>query len=790
MIKDEVDIRFEFDKKAVADSGTEWYVKSYINGEFIGSFNFGTITPGLYISNSISNPVKIPGLGEIKYTELSFADWKINEGMRHTMHTYNLYGYDEITSLAGVAVTGKVNFNGDADAQFAMGGYKNGTTDNRHVGIYFRTSGAGQLVLKPEAIGGNATAQVIVAADEWATLINQEFTLRVELRENANTEWIAKVYVNGTLKGTYNLGTITIGCYISVKETGVANPVTIEGLGEVKFADLNVPDMFNPPTEMGGETEVGKYITSVGTSGNTTVISAADTDNGFESTTDFSSYNLDYVMDFNVDRDLKVLQLTDTQSVDSSQIRYEGRITWEVAEWKPEEMYNNLFRYIIKTVRDAQPDLILITGDVIYGEFDDNGVCLTALIDCMDSLKIPWAPIFGNHDNESDMGVRWQCEQFEKSPYCLFTRRNEIGGNGNYSIGLAKNGAMKRVIYMMDNNGCANSSVFNGAEVIKTFGFTAAQQAWYEEVASNVNTVAGKTIPSFLCYHAASIDFEEGLAAAGYSTDSTVAYTIGEDVAALQTGDNGTKGKGQNYQSGMEGSKMISRTVMKAVGTDGVFVGHEHLHNFSIAYDGIRWTYGLKTGTYDNHPDELGGTLITLASDSDEFTVTQVKTSKEDMNKQYLTWGFPIENVVLDANPNYIFWDKGISNTGYKIPTTATNATIADAAYNEKGVIYKIGDDVAYNTEDVHTAIGVSLLEYLEDGLEMIKKLVVYIKGDANCDDSISAIDVVRMKHQTKETDAEVPADCAAEKASDLNGDGAITDVDTKLLRELIVTID
>ena len=72
----------------------------------------------------------------------------------------------------------------------------------------------------------------------------------------------------------------------------------------------------------------------------------------------------------------------------------------------------------------------------------------------MDSYQIPWAPIFGNHDNESAMGVEWQCEQLMNSEYCLFNRRHSIGGNGNYSIGLSKDGELQRVVYMMDSNFC------------------------------------------------------------------------------------------------------------------------------------------------------------------------------------------------------------------------------------------------------------------------------------------------------------------------------------------------
>ena len=46
---------------------------------------------------------------------------------------------------------------------------------------------------------------------------------------------------------------------------------------------------------------------------------------------------------------------------------------------------------------------------------------------------------------------------------------------------------------------------------------------------------------------------------------------------------------------------------------DAVFAGHCHANNTSVLWEGIRWTYGLKTGQYDYHTaGQLGGTLVTL----------------------------------------------------------------------------------------------------------------------------------------------------------------------------------
>lgn len=105
-------------------------------------------------------------------------------------------------------------------------------------------------------------------------------------------------------------------------------------------------------------------------------------------------------------RDIRVLQITDTQTVDPSQKRWNSRIGDEATEKygvDPED--ERCFRYVREVVASYKPDLILLTGDLVFGEFDDSGEKFLSLVTFMESLDTPWAPIFGNHENESHKGV-------------------------------------------------------------------------------------------------------------------------------------------------------------------------------------------------------------------------------------------------------------------------------------------------------------------------------------------------------------------------------------------------
>ena len=392
------------------------------------------------------------------------------------------------------------------------------------------------------------------------------------------------------------------------------------------------------PTEIIGSTSIGTYITSVDASANgTTVIGMADSDNAYQANADkFDDYGFDYVIDYNIDRPIKILQLTDTQTIDSSQERYEDRLgAGSEAEWAPTDEVRNslLFNYIDETVKEAKPDLILLTGDIVYGEFDDNGENFKDIVEYMDGLKIPWAPVYGNHENESRMGVEWQNEQLTNSPYCLFNVRHEIEGNGNYTIGISHNGTLERVVYMMDSNGVYSpwweADKYKDTEeaknadttvIKKTQGFSMKQKNWYRSMALRTNAIAGKTVPSILGYHIGSIEFLEAAKAACYQTtdSSEVKYTIGVNVTA-QPGDSGYKG---NAHVTREEPHLLD--YMHEVGTDGTFIGHQHSINTSVYYDGIRWTYGVKTGKYCDYPSEMGGTLIDFNKDSSSFEVERI----------------------------------------------------------------------------------------------------------------------------------------------------------------------
>ena len=324
----------------------------------------------------------------------------------------------------------------------------------------------------------------------------------------------------------------------------------------------------------------------------------------------------DFVLDFPVDRPIRILQLTDMQLIDASQQRTPDRLNpREIAMWQPEYIPVQCTNHLKSLVAQTNPDLIFITGDVIYGEFDDSGASLELFCNFMDRFGIPWAPVYGNHDNESRRGVEWQNERLAASSYCLF-KKGSVTGNGNYSILLTRGGVPFRALYMMDSGGCMGSP---SESARRRPGFGADQYEWLYASAAAMNDAAGAPVPAFLCFHIPTIQFHLAAVHKGYqSSDEHEKYIIGVTSPA-RDGDFGCKREPVGYILTPDG--YIER--LRELGVDGVFVGHCHANNTSVLWQGIRWTYGLKTGQYDYHtPGQLGGTLITACGDG--YTVHHI----------------------------------------------------------------------------------------------------------------------------------------------------------------------
>ena len=315
-------------------------------------------------------------------------------------------------------------------------------------------------------------------------------------------------------------------------------------------------------------------------------------------------------------KNVKILQITDMQIIDAAQRRYPDRIRPdEIAAWGNDKFDVMCGNHVRSLVTQTRPDLIILTGDIVYGSFDDAGTTFKYICDLMESFKTPWAPVFGNHDNETKMGVTWQCEQFEKSEYCLFKRGN-VSGNSNYTVGIAIGDSLIRVIHMLDSNGCCSC---DDPSVVKIEGIYPDQLELVANNTARIRSVQKRAVPAFAAFHIPVDCFKEAEMAKGYRQGNDDNYVIGVDVAA----------KDNDFGYCYETYRTIPTNgfceFLNEQNINGVFVGHIHKTCYCISYKDIAWTFGMKTGQYDYHlPYQLGGMLITLTGE--DFYVNAIQS--------------------------------------------------------------------------------------------------------------------------------------------------------------------
>lgn len=309
--------------------------------------------------------------------------------------------------------------------------------------------------------------------------------------------------------------------------------------------------------------------------------------------------------------EIRILQLTDMQIIDATKRRTPDRLcAEEIVAWGSEAIKGNCYDHISSVVSQTNPDLIFISGDIIYGQFDDDGTVLRNFIDFMDSFEIPWTIVFGNHDNESAIGVDAQCEMYTNAKYCMF-KRGTVTGNGNFTIGISVDGELKRVMYMLDSHGC-----------LRGHSLCADQLDYMVKKAGTLKEIYGILPDGFTVFHI-PLDYYKRIAyKKGYANDEKDYFNIGVDV----------KAKDDDFGFDYELCCYIEiddETVEKYLAdtnTKGVFMGHNHSSCASIKYNGVKWTYGLKTGQYDYHtPGMMGGTLVTVNHKNDDFKVQHIQ---------------------------------------------------------------------------------------------------------------------------------------------------------------------
>lgn len=283
--------------------------------------------------------------------------------------------------------------------------------------------------------------------------------------------------------------------------------------------------------------------------------------------------------------------------------------------WHNGEPADQQTRALMERVLELeQPDCAVLTGDVINGKgCKDPARSWEQAVRPLVESGIPWAAVFGNHDDEGTLS-RQELMQVQRSCVGCLSEPGpgDVSGVGNYWLTVYGNkqvgdgsknahleaasgaptpGEPAAVLYFLDSNSYANTGIGG-------YGWIEADQiGWYRRTAVELARIHGQRLPALAFFHIPLPEYND-------VWDAHLCWgEKHEDVCCPR------------INSGFFAALHEMGDVM------GAFVGHDHVNDYVGELHGIRLCYGRASGcaTYGREGFPRGARLIRLRLDVGGF---------------------------------------------------------------------------------------------------------------------------------------------------------------------------
>ena len=284
--------------------------------------------------------------------------------------------------------------------------------------------------------------------------------------------------------------------------------------------------------------------------------------------------------------------------------------------------------YMNKILDQETPDLVLLAGDNHSGGIGTESqliTYLTAMCKPMESRKIPWAQIYGNHVEggyKFKMGApgkERQQEIFESFKYNI-SKAGNVYGVGNYVLPVLRSDSDKIAfnIFGMDTHSYLNENPggqsFENAVIVQNpiYGMKfypegryetihADQIRWYWNASVALERYNGSKIAAMMFFHIAQLEWE---------------YIVRNPK---QTGM-----IGQNIEGvwPSELSSGLFHACYERGDVKGMFVGHCHQNDFIGTYMGIQLGFVPTIGSLAYFSPETRGARVIEVDQDDAFNFT------------------------------------------------------------------------------------------------------------------------------------------------------------------------
>ncbi len=274
----------------------------------------------------------------------------------------------------------------------------------------------------------------------------------------------------------------------------------------------------------------------------------------------------------------------------------------------------------INTMLDnVKPDMVILGGDQCMGpdvqSQEEFVVFLDQLAEPLESRKIPWMHIFGNHDYDLNFNPYIQQSLYERFDYCISKHTSDISGVTNFMIPVYKYNSdeIGFNIWGLDTQNRGNSFIDEFVSEFTDIDNRALglgrydlirfdQMMWYWNSSIELENYLGKKTPSLMCMHIAPVEF---------------AFAINNPQKC--------KLKGfapERLDSGILNCGIFSEILQRG---DVKFIscGHTHRNNFEASYCGIKMFFDSTAGlTCYGEEQTRGGRVFEINQNNTENIVS------------------------------------------------------------------------------------------------------------------------------------------------------------------------
>ena len=279
-----------------------------------------------------------------------------------------------------------------------------------------------------------------------------------------------------------------------------------------------------------------------------------------------------------------------------------------------ESLDSRVKAFLRQAVYAAQPDLIVLTGDNIYGTKISSSNTRTAIAEFMDifeTLGVPVAIVFGNHDDEGGTSKETQMRYYNSYAVSIsYDEGSSMDGCGTYNVpiyGSSETDKVKFNLWMFDTGSNASS----GYDHMRT-----NQLNWFVSKSNELKAAnGGRAVPSIAFQHIIVREIYDALKQVSSGTSGAVKYNSKYYVLPDTAVPGSVMGE---HPCPSDGGDEFS-VLRQQGGVLGIVCGHDHVNQFIVPYQGIDLINTPGVGFYAYGDDALRGARII---DLDEQTGT------------------------------------------------------------------------------------------------------------------------------------------------------------------------